>query len=98
MVEGFSCAGDIAHSNAFLNLHASLLPQVVPEAHQLLQTRFKASNHAIAELTDYVATLRAVNSGQEKLKDAIGVYEMEMIIKGEEKVRLSTMNTETVHH
>ena len=65
--------------------------------HPLLQTSAKASSHAIADLIDYVATLRAVDSGQEKPKDAIGVYEMEMIAKGEEKVSLSTMNTETVH-
>lgn len=98
MVEGFLVQAILLIQKPFLISMQNLLPQVVPEAHQLLQTRFKASNHAIAELTDYVATLRAVNSGQEKLKDAIGVYEMEMIIKGEEKVRLSTMNTETVHH
>lgn len=92
-----SLAGDAAHLMTFRKLHAGLEPRGVRGAYQIAADRGQGLNHAIIDAANYVAALRAVDPGHEDLKDAISRYEMEMIARGREEVRLSKLNTEMVH-
>ena len=92
-----SLAGDAAHPMTLRKL--SFWSRITKKLQNspVSTDRGQGLNHAITDASNYVAALRAVNAGEERLEDVIDRYETEMIARRREEVRLSKLNTEMVH-